>query len=69
MGPRLPLVLGHRGRVHALDHRDEEAERLAGAGRGGGENVAAFERWRNRLGLNRRRRGEAGVGEAVLERV
>ena len=69
MGPRFPLVLGTEVAVHALDHRDEEAEGLAGAGGGGGENVAAFEgRW-DGLGLNGRRHGEAGVGEAVLERV
>ncbi len=37
-----------------------EAERLAGAGLGEADDVAAFERDRNGLGLDRGRRGEAG---------
>ena len=68
-GAAFAFGAGHRGRVHALDHRDEEAEGLAGAGGGGGENVVAFKGGRDGLGLDRGRRGEAGVGEAVLERV
>ena len=65
----LALGAGDGGRVHALDHRDEEAEGLAGAGGGGGEDVVAFERGRDGLGLDGRRRDEAGVGEAVLQGV
>ena len=69
MGPRLPLTAGIGIAVHVLDHRDEEAEGLAGAGGGGGENVRALKRRRNRLGLHGRRRHEAGGAEAVLQRV
>ncbi len=69
MGPRLPRGAGRGGRVHALDHGDEEAEGLAGAGGGGGEDVLAFEGGRDGLGLDGRGGDEAGVGEAVLERV
>ena len=52
-----------------LDHRDEEAERLAGAGGGGGEDVGAFKRRRDGLGLHRSGRVEAGRGEAGLQRL
>ena len=68
-GAALALGAGSGGGVHALDHRDEEAEGLAGAGGGGGEDVLAFEGGRNGLGLNGRGSDEAGVGEAVLQGV
>ena len=64
-GAAFALGAGHRGRVHALDHRDEEAEGLAGAGGGGGENVVAFERGRDGLGLNR---ASAVVKPALVRR-
>ena len=69
MGPRLPLVRGDGGLVHALDHGDEEAEGLAGAGGGGGEDVVAFERGRDGPGLDGGGGDEAGGGEAGLEGV
>src|SRR6202020_980923 len=60
---------GHRGCIHALDHRDEEAEGFAGACGCSGKDVVALERRRNGLGLNRCRRREAGVGQTILQRV
>ena len=68
-GATFAFGAGHRGRVHALDHRDEEAKGFARASGGSGENVVAFESGRDGLGLDRSRRGEAGVGEAALEGV
>ncbi len=66
-GVALAAGAGHRGRFKALDDWDEEAEGLAGAGGGGGEDVLAFEGWRYGSGLNRRWSHEAGVGQAVLQ--
>ena len=47
----------------------EEAEGLAGAGGGGGEDVVAFERGRDGSSLHGRGGDEAGGAEAGLERV
>ena len=69
MGPRLPLVEGAEHRVHLLDHGDQEAEGLAGAGGGGGENVGAFERGRDGSGLDGRGDDEVRGGEARFEGV
>ncbi len=68
-GAALALGAGGGGGVHALDHRDEEAEGLAGAGGGGGEDVVAFEGGGDGLGLDGRGGDEAGGGEAVLQGV
>ena len=55
--------------LEAFDHGDEEAQGLAGAGGGGGEDVVAFKRGRNGSGLHRGGGDEAGGGEARLQRV
>src|SRR5205823_6483520 len=68
-GTALTLGAGHRGRIQTLDHRDKEAKGFAGAGRGSRENIVACEGGGDGFSLNRSRRGEAGVGEAVLERI
>ncbi len=60
---------GRGGRVHALNHGDQEAEGLAGAGGGGGEDVLAFEGGRNGLGLDGRGGDEAGIGKTGLQGV
>ena len=52
---------------HALDERDEEAEGFAGAGLGGGENVAAFEGGRNGSSLDRGGGDEIGGGNLLLQ--
>ena len=49
---RCGRVVGFGDLVEALDHGNEEGEGLAGAGGGGGEDVAAFEGGRDGLGLN-----------------
>ena len=43
---------GRARRVEALEHRQHEGGRLAGAGLGAGEHVAAGEHERDRLGLD-----------------
>ena len=43
---------GRARRVEALEHRQHEGGRLAGAGLGAGEDVAAVEDERDRLGLD-----------------
>jgi hypothetical protein len=53
----------------ALDHGDQEAEGLAGAGGGSGEDVVAFERGRDGSSLHGRWGDEAGGGKARLEGV
>ena len=48
-----------------LDHRQGEGGGLAGAGLGDADDVAALEHLRDGLGLDRRRRGVAGVGDGL----
>ena len=58
------------GQVEELvQDRQREGRGLAGAGLGDAEDVAAGELRRDRLGLDRRRRVEAGAGERVGERL
>ena len=52
-----------------VQDRQREGRGLAGAGLGDAEDVAARELRRDGLGLDRRRRVEAGAGEAVGERL
>ena len=59
-------ALGPAG-VQALDHRQHEGRRLAGAGLGAGEEVAAGEDERDGLGLDRGRLGVALVGDRAKE--
>jgi hypothetical protein len=66
-GGLLAASRGDRNLFEALDHGDQKAEGLAGAGGGSGENVVAFECWRDRSGLDRRGGDEAGGEEARLE--
>ena len=51
-----------------VEDRQQERGRLAAAGHRAGEQIAPFERGRNRVGLNRRRPAEAEFFEASLER-
>ena len=48
-----------------LDHRQREARGLAGAGLGNADHVAPLQHNGNGLGLDRRRRGVAGVGNRI----
>ena len=58
----------------SMHHRQREAGRLAGARLGEPDQVATFQRKRNRIALNRRgtliagigKRGEQGLGEAQI---
>ena len=50
-----------------IEDREQEGDRLAAAGHRAGENVLAFEPRRDRVGLNRRRPGEAEVLQAAEE--
>ena len=63
---RLDVVLG---RVHGLQQRQPEGRRLAGAGLGLADHVAAFEQRRDRLLLDRARRLVADVVEGLQERL
>ncbi len=49
----------------AFDHRQAECGGLAGAGLGKADQVAAFEKQRDRLRLDGRRRFEAERGQRV----
>ena len=67
-----PAGLGRHAPGHVeelVQDRQREGRGLAGAGLGDAEDVAAGELRRDRLGLDRRRRVEAGPGEAVEERL
>ena len=61
---------GHFGLclLQLLDDGDEEAERFAGAGLRGGQNVPALERRRNRSHLYRGERNKVCFGKTLLER-
>jgi hypothetical protein len=52
-----------------MQQRQREGRRLAGAGLSTAEEVAAGENMRHRLGLDRRRRRVALVGERLEERL
>jgi hypothetical protein len=58
--PRPGAALGQK-----RDHRQGEARRLAGAGLGDAQNVATFQRGRDRLGLDRRGGFVAGLGHGL----
>ena len=45
----------------------DRAEGFAGAGLGGGDDVAAFEGWRDRSGLDRGGGDEVGGGNLLLQ--
>ena len=58
---------GGSRRVEALQHRQHEGGRLAGAGLGAGEDVAALEDERDRLGLDGGGFGVALLGDGAKE--
>ena len=53
--------------IRPLQNRQQERGGLAAARLGAGEQVAAFERRRNRVGLNRRRTLESEVFDAAKQ--
>jgi len=53
--------------VQALEHRQREARRLAGARLGAGHNVAPVEDGGNRLHLHRRGLGVALLGDGTAQ--
>ena len=56
-----------RLRHQPLQDRQQERDRLAAACHGASEQILAFERRRNRVGLNRRRSGEPEVLQSFEE--
>jgi len=62
------VALGLLGREREpVQDRQQERRRLARAGLGAAQQVAAFDQMRDRLFLNRRGRGVVGFGHGMLQ--